>query len=292
MNSNHNLIGVDLGGTNMRVGLINNGKINELSTRKVNKNGNAEDIYNDLVLMIDSMIDEHTKGIGIGVPSIVDIERGIVYDVANIPQWKEIHLKAMLEERFRIPVYVNNDANCFAAGEKYFGKARKYNSFIGLILGTGFGAGVVVNNKLYEGKNCGAGEFGCITYLDKNYEYYCSGQFFTNKYNASAYDIAQKCLRGDREAMRMYHEFGRHVGKAIQTVLYAYDPELIVLGGSVSNAFDFFKNSLYDTMKSFLFEKTVRNLKIEVSEVQNIAIYGAASLYFNNLVSMNKKNYR
>lgn len=286
MNSSHTLIGVDLGGTNMRVGLINDGKIIELNTRRVNKNGTAEDIFNDLVLMIDSMIGEHTQGIGIGVPSIVDVEKGIVYDVTNIPQWKEMHLKSKLEQRFNVPVNVNNDANCFAAGEKFFGKAQPYHSFIGLIVGTGLGAGVVVKDHLYEGRNCGAGEFGCITYLDKNYEYYCSGQFFSNKYNTTAYDMAQRCLRGDREALAIYHEFGKHLGKAIQTILYAYDPEYIVLGGSVSNAFEFFREGMYESMKTFLFEKTLRNLKIEVSEVQNIAIYGAASLYYNSLVTV------
>ena len=284
MNSNHTLIGVDLGGTNMRVGLINDGKIVELNTRKVNKIGTAEDIFNDLVLMIESMITPHVKGIGIGVPSIVDVQKGIVYDVVNIPQWKEMHLKSLLEDHFKIPVNVNNDANCFAAGEKYFGKAQQYHSFIGLIIGTGMGAGIVINDKLYEGRNCGAGEFGCISYLDKTYEHYCSGQFFFNRYGVSAYDVAQRCLHGDREAMAMYYEFGKHVGKAIKTILYAYDPEYIVLGGSVSNAFEFFKDGMYESMKSLLFAKTLGNLKIEVSEIQNIAIYGAASLYYNSLV--------
>lgn len=288
MKSNHTLIGVDLGGTNMRVGLIYDGKIIDLKTRKVNKDGTADDILNDLIAMIESLIGERTIGIGIGVPSIVDVDKGIVYDVANIPQWKEVHLKSKLEERFNIPVNVNNDANCFAAGEKFFGKAQPYHSFIGLIVGTGLGAGVVIKDHLYEGNNCGAGEFGCIAYLDKNYEYYCSGQFFSNIYNSSAYDMAQRCQNGDKEALKIYHEFGNHLGKAIQTILYAYDPEYIVLGGSVSNSFQFFREGMYESMKTFLFEKTLRGLKIEVSEIENIAIYGAASLHYNSLLERDK----
>ncbi len=68
----------------------------------------------------------NAAGIGVGVPSVVDIDQGIVYDVQNIPSWKEVPLGRILGERFGRPVYVNNDANCFAAGEKHFGKGKPY----------------------------------------------------------------------------------------------------------------------------------------------------------------------
>src|SRR5690606_24955530 len=113
------------------------------------------------------------------VPSVVDVDKGIVYDVQNIPSWKEVPLKAIMEERYGVPVQVNNDANCFALGEKYFGQGRDSKAFIGLTLGTGLGAGIILNDKLYAGPNCGAGEFGMVPYLDYHYEYYASGQFFT-----------------------------------------------------------------------------------------------------------------
>ena len=282
MTSNHTLIGVDLGGTNMRVGLIKDGKIVDLKTRMVRKDGTADDIVEDLIEMIASILTQDTIAIGIGVPSIVDVNRGIVYDVNNIPQWKEVHLKSLIEARFNLPVHVNNDANCFATAEKFFGKGEPYHSFIGLIVGTGLGAGVIVKDYLYEGKNCGAGEFGCIPYLDKNYEYFCSGQFFVNRYNTTAYDMFQRCKSGDKEALAIYHEFGFHLGNAIKTILYAYDPEAIILGGSVSKAFEFFKEGLQDSLQTFLFAKNINALKIEVSEVENIAIYGAASLHYNS----------
>jgi glucokinase len=291
MKVDQTLIGIDFGGTNMRVGLINDDKIIETSTKKVNKTGSSDDIFNDLVKMIEAVIGKHTMGIGIGIPGIVDVEKGIAYDLVNIPQWKEIHLKSLLEKKFNIPVSVNNDANCFAAGEKYYGKARNAKSCIGLIIGTGMGAGVIVNNKLFEGHNCGAGEFGCISYLNQNYEYYCSGKYFTNMYNVTAYDAAQRALHGDREAIRMYNEFGVHVGEALKMIIYAYDPELIILGGSVSNSFDLFKTSMYETLNSLLFKNTLKNLKIEVSEMNNVAIYGAAALYYNSLTEAERKMF-
>ena len=88
--------------------------------------------------LIDESKPENLDGIGIGVPSVVDIEKGIVYDVQNIPSWKEVHLKSIMEERYCAATFVNNDANCFALGEKYFGKGLGHKSVIGLILGTGF----------------------------------------------------------------------------------------------------------------------------------------------------------
>ena len=75
------------------------------------------------------------------MPGIIEVDRGIVYDIVNIPSWKEVFLKDKLEVHFKYPVYVNNDTNCFALGEKYFGKARGYQNVMGITLGTGFGAG-------------------------------------------------------------------------------------------------------------------------------------------------------
>ena len=80
----------------------------------------------------------------------------------------------------------------------------------------------------------------------------------------------------------MYEEFGTHLGNAIQTILYAVDVELIVLGGSVSNAFSFFSEKMWDQIKTFGFRKAITNLRIEVAELENSALYGAAALYFDN----------
>ena len=88
-----------------------------------------------------------------------------------------------MEERFAIPVLINNDANCFAVGEYYFGKGVEGDSLVGLTIGTGLGSGIILKGKLYSGKNCGAGEFGMIDYLDHFIEYYASGQFFKNVYD-------------------------------------------------------------------------------------------------------------
>lgn len=278
------LLGVDLGGTNVRVGLVENDSLLKVESTPISRTDDPMDVVNDISRLIEKFSGDGITGIGVGVPSVVDVEKGIVYDVQNIPSWKEVHLKDLLQEKFRVPVYVNNDANCFAVGEKYFGKGKNYENIVGLIVGTGLGAGLVINGKLYAGRNCGAGEFGTIPFRDRNYEYYCSGQFFTSEYKITGEELSVKARQGDRRAREIYAEFGFNLGEAIKLIMYSVDPEIIILGGSVSKSFDLYKKELYVSLRDFAFTKSVANLLIEVSEVQNVAILGAAALYYDATV--------
>ena len=152
------VIGVDLGGTNVRAGVVEGGRLTDVRSVTVRSQGSEQDVLEDVFSAIDPIMRPDVAGIGAGVPSVIDLKAGIVYDVQNIRSWKKVPLKARLEERYRLPACVNNDANCFAAGEKYFGRAKPYDHAVGLILGTGLGAGVIANGRLYSGINCGAGE--------------------------------------------------------------------------------------------------------------------------------------
>src|SRR5690625_1010257 len=107
------IIGIDLGGTNIRGAQIACGQPLEILSSRVNASGTEQEVLIGLFQLIDQLMDENVEAIGIGVPSVVDIEAGIVYDVQNIPSWKAIPLKKYVEERYHIPVFVNNDANCF-----------------------------------------------------------------------------------------------------------------------------------------------------------------------------------
>src|SRR6185503_2417344 len=119
----------------------------------------------------------------------------------------------------------------------------------------GLGSGIIINKELYAGKNGGAGEFGMISYLDKHYEYYASGQFFKNVYQANGETVFNNALDGNTAALKMYEEFGVHLGNAINTILYAFDTDLIVLGGSVRKAFPFFSKTMWQQIKTFAFGK-------------------------------------
>ena len=275
------IIGIDLGGTNVRVGLVEENRLIKVESKPINSKGAQEEIVNDIFNLINKFEIDKIEGIGVGVPGVVDLKNGIVYEVQNIPSWKEVRLMEILNNKYNIPVYINNDANCFAAGEKYFGKGQEYKNIVGLIVGTGLGAGIIMNGKLYSGSNCGAGEFGMIPYKESILENYCSGQFFELNYGKSGSDIYKEALMGDTTAQKIFYEFGLNLGEAIKIILYSIDPEIIILGGSVSKAFNLFQSSMNELISSFAYSKAKSNLKIVVSEIENIAILGAAALYLD-----------
>jgi glucokinase len=281
------VIGVDLGGTQLRAGQVvenqphSGNNLSSILGQRINAKGSADEVLEDLFLLIDKLLSNSTQAIGIGVPGLVDADSGIVYDVVNISSWKEVPLRRLMEDRYHLPVFINNDANCFALGEFHFGKGRDCDSMVGLTIGTGLGSGIIVNKKLYAGRNGGAGEFGMIDYLDRYCEYYASGQFFKNVYDTDGETVFKNAKQGDQQALKMYEEFGGHLGNAVKTILYALDVELIVLGGSVRHAFPYFSKAMWKQLESFAFQKAIRNLRIEVSELQNSGILGAACQYYD-----------
>ena len=272
------VLGIDLGGTNIRGGLVSENKLSTIISRRVNAMGSMEEVLQQLFFLTDDLINNSVAAIGIGIPGLVDIDRGIVFDVVYIPSWKEVPLQKRMEDRYKIPVFINNDANCFALGEFYFGKGIGVNSMVGLTIGTGLGSGLILNKKLYTGKNFGAGEFGMIDYLDKYYEYYGSGQYFTNVYKTDGEVVFKRAEEGNQQALKMYEEMGAHLGNAIKTILYALDVELIILGGSVRSAYPYFSKTMWQQIKTLAFQKTAENLRIEISELENSGLLGAASL--------------
>jgi len=279
---NNQTIGIDLGGTNIRGGLVSESNLSSILSQKVSASGSVDDVLKELFSLIDKLINSSVNAIGIGVPGLVDTEHGIVYDVVNIPSWKQVPLGKLLGDRYHLPVFINNDANCFALGEFYFGKGKGFDSMIGLTIGTGLGSGVIINKKLYAGRNGGAGEFGMIDYLDKYVEWYASGQFFKNVYKTDGEAVFKNAKEGNKEAIGMYEEMGVHLGNAIKTILYALDIELIILGGSVRHAYPFFSKTVWQSLQNFAFQNAVRNLRIEVSELENSGLLGAAALYFDH----------
>jgi glucokinase len=275
------VVGVDLGGTNVRAGLVVDGRLAGVRSVAVRSRGSEEDVLADLFAAVDPIIRDDVAGIGAGVPSVIDLKTGTVYDVQNIPSWKKVPLKARLEERYRRPAFVNNDANCFAAGEKVFGKIKPYDHAVGLIVGTGLGAGIIANGRLYSGVNCGAGEFGMLPYLDRNFEAYASGQFFERVHGESGRELAAAARSGEARAFEIFAAFGRHLGEAVKAICYAVDPEIIVLGGSVSKSYEYFRAALWETFQTYAYSIAKERLLIEVSATENIAILGAAALYYD-----------
>ncbi len=280
------IIGVDLGGTKVGIGLVKRGRIVRQISATVNAERAEQQIIKELIEAMEQVFEPDVAGIGVGVPSVVDVEKGIVYDVQNIPSWKEVPLKAILEKQFGRPVYINNDANCFAVGEKHFGQGKTYRHLVGLIIGTGLGAGLILNGRLYSGPNCGAGEFGMIPYEDSILEHYCSGQYFTRACGARGEEIHARAERGDREALKIFERFGTFLGEAMMIIMLAVDPEAIILGGSVSRSFPFFEKPMRERMRAFPYRKTLERIVVDVSRQPQIAVLGAAALYYDARISV------
>lgn len=274
------LIGVDLGGTNIRAGLIEDGTIAVVKQVLLTDKESLQKTISQLISIIAPLLRPEVKGIGIGVPSVVDIENGIVFDVVNIPSWQRVELKKILETEFNIPVSINNDVNCFALGEHLYGQAKSFSSFVAIALGTGLGAGIIINNTLYSGYNCGAGEIGSLPYLDKNFEFYTSSTFFESLNSTTALDAHNAALQGSEVALHLWKEYGIHLGNVLKAVAYTYDPEAIILGGSISKAYAFFEMSMKESMNDFQFPETFKRLKILRSQVDNITLLGAAALLY------------
>jgi glucokinase len=271
---------LDLGGTNLRGACIEGAQPHRIASIKVAAEGTVEDVMKEIFDFTDALIDNSVEGIGIGVPGMVDASTGVVYDVQHIPAWKEVNLKALMERRYKLPVKLNNDANCFALGELHFGSGKGESSLIGLTIGTGLGAGIIINNTLYEGTTGGAGEFGMAAYLDKNYEYYASGRFFQHEYKADGPTVFEAARKADTDALNMYAQFGRHLGNAIKMIMYCYDPALIILGGSVRHAWPFFSASMWQEVNQFAYARAVRQIRILPSCLQNSGLLGAAALHY------------
>ena len=266
-------IGVDLGGTNMRAGRIVGDRLVAQGSAPTPKDAaDCEETLEALIEVIRSVWDESVVAIGIGVPSVVDREKGIVYNVVNIPHWEEVHLKEILEACFSVPVYVDNDANCFALGERIFGEGKTVDNFVGLTLGTGLGGGIIQNGKLLADANCGSGEFGMIPYQGQILEYFCSGSYFMNVWGVDG---------KDEQALEAYRQLGVHVAAAIKIVVLTVDPEMIVFGGSVTAAHELFEESMYEDLKDFAYPNSIKNLKIRFSKLENPGLFGAASLCYD-----------
>lgn len=267
-------IGIDMGGTNLRIGRIEDGVVVQLVQQPCNAQGTEEEVLQQFYDMISQVITPEVTRIGVAVPSVVDYERGIVYDVMNIPSWKEVHLKEKLEARFGVATTVDNDVNCFVNAEFQYGAGKGYRHVVGITLGTGVGAGIVANGEVYRGSNTGAGEICCLPYLDGNYEEYTSSQLF-KKWNTTGKDEAEKADCGDAEAIARWNELGYHLGKLLQVILYTYDPEVIIIGGGISKSDFRFKDAMLASLKeNFQYPHEIEKVKIAFSTLENCNMLG------------------
>ncbi len=277
------IIGVDVGGTKISAGLVHEGHIAQQSELATPFDRPQYEVVQTVIQSIEEVFDLSVHGIGIGVPGLVDLEERTVLDVVNIPSWDSVPLAELVSDYFNKPVFVNNDANCFALGERYFGKGKPYKNFVGLTIGTGLGAGIIINGHLYPGRLCGAGEFGNIYYRDKNIEAYASGQYFRDK-GIDGKVLFRRATIGDPVALKVFDDLGKHLGRAVANILFALAPEAIIFGGSVSQGYKFFSDSMIEFLEdNFPYRRLYNQLAFEVSDSENMGVLGASSLVLDAL---------
>lgn len=270
-------IGVDINATTIKVGLVESGVIYRKTEAVFPQDSSEEKTIDCLIKNVRTQMNTNIKGIGVGVPSIVDVKRGIVYNTLHIPSWREVYLKDILEREFYVPVRINNDCNCFAFAERYYGEATPYRNVVALKLDVGVGAGIVINDVLYDGCNAGAGEVGSIAYRDSDFDAYCSESFFKKR---GIQDIAALIDLGIYKTgyQDLWNEFGMHVGNLIKVILLTYDPQVIVIGGKLSKGYSFFSKKMNETLQSFPYPMILKRVKFKVSKNEDIELLGAAAL--------------
>ena len=261
------IISFDIGGTKIASALIERNELKNVHVENIKKNKN--EFLNQIFSCIEKIKKADTTAICIGMPGV--IKKGVlVNQVSNIPFLNEINLKAELEGKYHLPVFIDNDANCFVLGEKYFGKARRYENVAGVTLGTGLGLGLLIHGKVYRHLQTEDGEFNDIPFKDKTLEDYCSGKFFLWRYGETGEVLSQKANAGDVQARKAFESYGEHLGKALQLILDRFPMQCILLGGSVVQDFSFFEKSMKQQIK--------KDIIIQPCSNKYIALLGATKL--------------
>jgi glucokinase len=297
-------IGIDLGGTNMRAGLVSrDGAI----IRKV-KGPTSETALESILTAAEDLFSEEVGGIGLGVAGLISREDGKVLVSPNLHVIENIELVKTIREKFRVPVFIENDANVATLGELLSGAGRGLSSFVLLTLGTGIGGGIVHGGKLLnvaaeighmsinaDGEKCACGNYGClesyasvrailskaISVLETGRESLLRERHSGNFYKLSTGDIYRVALEGDGLARELLKNAGRHLGIGIANMINLMSPEAVILGGGLTGAWDIYVNEAIKEAARRAFKELYERVRIIPSLLGDDAgIVGAAGLVF------------
>lgn len=290
------VIGIDIGGTKILGGVIlETGELLKVERVSSEAKLGRDVLLRNLFKCIDSLISEEIKGIGVCTPGFVNFDTGIIeYTAGNMAGWTGCPLKSILEERYKIPVIVENDANAAAMGEGFIGGAKGIANFTMISLGTGIGGAIVVHGKLTRGASWCAGEFGhsilvpggrdCSCGEKGCLEMYASGTAIYNRYNelcgdnktTGAIQVFDLLKEKDMVAQQVITEFEFYISITLKNIRRYIDSQVIIIGGGLIDA------------KGFWWDKVLqlipRSLLIIPAELgNNAAMFGAAKLILDKL---------
>jgi len=314
-------IGIDIGGTNTKFGLIGrSGEIYAENSMPTQTEGNFEDFVKILLIQINKLLTQidfeyQLLGVGVGAPN-ANYFSGRIENAPNLKWGKSVDLVKIVEQEFGIPALTTNDANASAIGEYYFGAAKGMNDFLVVTLGTGVGSGLFVNGKLVYGADGFAGEFGHITVIQNGrncgcgkqgcLEAYCSAggvvntlkELFETENNKESIlwnqdfetitteDIYKAALLGDKLAIKTFEISGKLMGEALANYITLLRPEAIFMLGGLANAKDIIFPIILENMNLNvlpLFRDKVKLLPSGLSK-NFAALVGAAALIWDKVI--------
>lgn len=309
-------VGVDLGGTYIKFGLVSSdGKIVSKSFLESKAENGPDAVIKQIKKGVSALLELSSSkivGIGIGAPGVISVKKGTVENPPNLPGWGKVHLGRIIQKEFEIDTYVENDANAAAIGEMIFGAGKKLNSFVMITLGTGVGGGIIFERKLFRGETgaageighlsidfngarCNCGSLGCIeAYSGNNYiihdvlkDYESQKSSLVFKLIENNLDlltpkvISQAAEQNDIYAINVINNLGTRIGYAMASVANLLDLTTIIVGGGVAG----FGSRLLQAIENGMRERVLQSLKPRVKVISaklsnDAGIQGASSLVF------------
>ncbi|MBI2546805.1 ROK family protein [Candidatus Woesearchaeota archaeon] len=279
------IIGVDLGGTFIKAGLVDNGRI----LRKIAKPTEAEKgkqrVIRNVLDCIAELQSDKVESVGIGSPGQIDHTKGVVLNSSNL-QISNVNFPGIILQELNLPAKIDNDANCFALGEFLHGAGEGARNMVGITMGTGIGSGVIIDCRLYTGRNAAA-ELGHTVIKHNGEMCACGRKGHLEAYTGtrgiqklfgkklSPEDIFKLAAKRNKNALKTWDSVGNYLGVGIANAIHTYDPDVVVIGGSVAKAWRFFSKSMMKTVNELsLLPKT----KIVKASLADAGVIGAASL--------------
>ncbi len=287
------IVGVDVGGTKIMTGVMNRqGKIVGEPVRVPTGTEDAPDaimgrLYESVEKALVAAGESLTEvvGIGIGVPGPLNIKDGIFLDPLQLPTLHDFPIRRVVEEHFNLPVIVNNDANCFVLAESFFGAGADAEIVLGFTLGTGFGCGIAINKKIYLGATETAGEIWLSPYKESFIEEYVSGRGLQRTYrdltgkNAAPPQILEAAVHGEAVALKAWEIFGEDLTYAIAWSINTLDPDIVILGGSLTLGFEFFAPAVEKHLRQHVTPVPAEKTRVVPAKLgESAGFIGAASL--------------
>ena len=284
------LLGLELNGSELNAGLVDlNGKVVKKLRQPIEPKADKRKIIDAMVFAINKLRKEIVLGVGVGLPGIVDSKRGIVVELPGRPGWRGLSLKKILEERIKLPVTIENAANCFALAEYKVGFGRRMQNLLGVTVGDYVSSGVVLNGKLYKGNSELAGEFGHLSVDPTGPRCSCGGRGCLVSVSSSAAirrelgnalsKLSTRELtmlaKKDKRVRQAFESAARHLGKALAAAASLLNPDVIVLNGPVTSYEDFAKIAAAEAQR---YAQLARKTPIVRSNLPDSGILGAASI--------------